>query len=125
MGYVKPSVCAHDSAIRNSQSAIGHVTVEVVAWVTRFVGGDGTRRQVFREPVAPDASVRSVLGQVSDRHPALREALWDATGRELSEHIEVLVNDAVLGLAHTLDSPVRDGDRITLVGQYTGGTRGE
>jgi molybdopterin converting factor small subunit len=39
----------------------------------------------------------------------------------LSEHIEVLVNDAVLGLTHTLDDPVRDGDRITLVGQYTGG----
>ena len=110
-----------DSAIRNRQSAVGYVTVEVVAWVTRFVGGDGTRRQVFREPVAPDACVRSVLGQVSDRHPALREALWDAAGRELSEHIEVLVNDAVLGLTHTLDSPVRDGDRITLVGQYTGG----
>jgi len=29
-----------------------------------------------------------------------------------------------LGLAHTLDSPVRDGDRITLVGQYTGGMGG-
>ena len=125
MGYVKPSVCAHDSAIRNSQSAIGHVTVEIVAWVTRFVGGDGTRRQVFREHVTPDASVRSVLGQVSDRHSALREALWDSTGRELSEHIEVLVNDSVLGLTHILDSPVRDGDRITLIGQYSGGSYGE
>ena len=119
-----------DSAIRNpcppnpgrrAHSAVGHVTVEVVAWVTRFVGGDGTRRKVFREPVAPDASVRSVLGQVSHRHPALREALWDPAGRELSEHIEVLVNDSVLGVTHALDSPVRDGDRITLVGQYTGG----
>jgi len=118
-------VSTRDSGCRNPQSAIGHVTVEVVAWVTRFVGGDGTRRQVFQEPVAPDASVRTILGQVSDRYPALREALWDAAGRELSEHIEVLVNDAVLGLAHTLDSPVQDGDRITLVGQYTGGTCGE
>jgi molybdopterin converting factor small subunit len=79
---------------------------------------------VFREPAAPDARVRSVLGQVSDRHPALREALWDAAGRELSEHIEVLVNDAVLGLTHALDSPVRDGDRITLIGQYSGGSHG-
>jgi molybdopterin converting factor small subunit len=114
-------VSTRDSAIRHPPSAIGHVTVEVVAWVTRFVGGDGTRRQVFQESVAPDASVRSVLGQVSDRHPALREALLDAGGRELSEHIEVLVNDAVLGVTHTLDSPVQGGDRITLVGQYTGG----
>ncbi len=112
---------AFESAIRNPQTAIGHVTVEVVAWATRFVGGDGTRRQVFREQVPSDATVRSVLRHVSDRHPALQDALWDSAGRELSEHIEVLVNDAVLGLAHALDSPVRDGDRITLVGQYTGG----
>lgn len=112
---------AYESSIRTPHSATGHVTVEVVAWVTRFVGGDGTRRKVFLEPVAPDTTVRSVLGQVSARHPALREALWDAAGRELSEHIEILVNDAVLGLTHTLDSAVRDGDRITLIGQYTGG----
>jgi len=118
-------VSTRDSAIRNPQSAIGHVTVEVVAWVTRFVGGDGTRRKLFQEHVAPDATVRSVLGQVSDRHFALREALWDAAGRELSEHIEVLVNDSVLGLTHTLDSPVRDGDRITLIGQYSGGACGK
>jgi molybdopterin converting factor small subunit len=121
MGYVKRSVCAHDSAIRNPHSAIGHVTVEVVAWVTKFVGGDGTRRRIFEEAVAPGASVRSILVLLTDRHGALREALWDRATGDLSEHIEVLVNDAVLGLTHTLDSPVRDGDKITLVGQYTGG----
>ena len=98
------------------------VTVEVVAWVTRFVGGDGTRRKIFSEALAPGATVRSVLADLSRRHAELQEALWDrGHPTELSEHIEVLVNDAVLGLAHTLDSPLRDGDRITLVGQYAGG----
>ena len=98
------------------------VTVEAVAWVTRFVGGDGTRRKIFTEALAPGATVRSVLADLSRRHAELQEALWDrGHPTELSEHIEVLVNDAVLGLAHTLDSPLRDGDRITLVGQYAGG----
>jgi hypothetical protein len=65
--------------------------------------------------------VRSVLARLSDRYPALRDALWDRESADLSEHIEVLVNDAVLGLTHTIDSPVGGGDRITLIGQYTGG----
>ena len=43
----------------------------------------------------------------------------DAT--ELGEHIEVLVNDAVLGVAHDLDSRLDGGERIILLGQFMGG----
>ncbi len=109
------------SKIQNPKSEIGTVVVEVVAWVTQFVGGDGTRRKVFEEAIAPEATVRTVLRQVSDRFPKLDEALWQRPGGELAEHIEVLVNDAVLGVRHDLDSHVQPGDRITLIGQYTGG----
>jgi hypothetical protein len=31
------------------------------------------------------------------------------------------VNDAVLGIAHDIDSPLAPGDRITLLAQYMGG----
>lgn len=109
------------SEIRDSKSEIVHVTIEAVAWVTQLMGGDGTRRQVFQEPIAPGATVRSVLRQLSDRFPKLQPVLWDRLGHELNEYIEVLVNDAVLGLTHTLDSQVRDGDRITLLGAFMGG----
>lgn len=95
------------------------VTVEVVSWVTRFTGGDGTGRQVFSEPLRPGTTVRQVLQAVSARFPELRAALWHHG--ELGEHIEVLVNDAVLGVTHTLDSPLGPGDRVTLLGQYMGG----
>ena len=109
------------SKIQNPKSEIGTVAVEAVAWVTQFVGGDGTRRKIFEETIAPEATVRSVLRQVSDRFPKLDETLWQRPGGVLAEHIEVLVNDAVLGVTHDLDSPVQPGDRITLLGQYTGG----
>jgi molybdopterin converting factor small subunit len=118
---VSENETAFQAPLGSPHSAVGQVTVEVVAWVTQFVGGDGTRRRIFDEAIAAGATVRSVLSLVSDRHPKLREALWDHTGTDLAEHIEILVNDAVLGLTHNLDSPVRDGDRITLVGQYVGG----
>lgn len=97
------------------------VTVEAVAWVTRFVGGDGSRREVYRETARPGDTVGAVLRRLSARFPELHEALWDRRSGDLGEHIEVLVNDAVLGVTHTLDTPVRDGDRITLIGQYVGG----
>lgn len=109
------------SEIGNLKSDTAHVTVEAIAWVTQFVGGDGTRRKVFKEPTTPGATVGSVLLQVSDRFLKLRDVLWERPGGNLGEHIEVLVNDTVLGLTHTLESQVREGDRITLLGQYTGG----
>lgn len=100
----------------------GTIPVEVVAWVTRFVGGNGSQRRVFEEPLAPDATVRSVLRGLSSRFPELQHALWsDAGDQEIGAHVEVLVNDAVLGVSHELDSPVKPGDRIALVGAYLGG----
>jgi hypothetical protein len=95
------------------------VPVEIISWVTKFAGGDGTGRRILEEPWTPEITVRGALTAVSARYPALREALWN--GHELGEHIEVLVNDAVLGIDHTLESRLRPGDRITLVGQYMGG----
>lgn len=96
-----------------------HCSIEVVSWVTKFTGGDGTGRRVFEEPLAPETTVRSVLTALSRRFPELHTALWH--GDEIGEHIEVLVNDAVLGICHTLDSRLDPGDRITLLGQYMGG----
>ena len=98
---------------------MGTIPVEVHSWVTKFVGGDGSGQKVFAEAIVPGATVRSVLEGLSARYPELHAALWE--GRELGEHIEVLVNDAVLGVAHTLDSPVGPGDRMALLGQFTGG----
>jgi molybdopterin converting factor small subunit len=95
------------------------IPIEIASWVTKFVGGDGSGRRVLEEPLTPGATVRSVLSGLSARFPDLHRALWH--GQELGEHIEVLVNDAVLGIEHDLDSPLRSGDRITLLAQFMGG----
>jgi molybdopterin converting factor small subunit len=100
-------------------AAVGAVTVEITSWATRLVGGDGAGRRVFEEPLEPGATVRSILARVSARYPELDGALWK--GRELGEHLEVLVNDAVLGVEHELDSPLAPGDRIALLPQFSGG----
>jgi molybdopterin converting factor small subunit len=107
----------------SSASATGTVPtvpVEIVSWITKFIGGDGTGRRVMEEPWAEGATVRSVLRSLSGRYPDLHAALWH--GDELGEHIEILVNDAVLGITHEIDSPVTPADRIALLGQFMGGS---
>jgi molybdopterin converting factor small subunit len=95
------------------------VPIEIASWITKFVGGDGSGRRVVDEPLAPGGTVRSVLTGLSAKFPELHKALWH--GKDLGEHIEVLVDDAVLGIEYDLDSPLRPGDRITLLAQFMGG----
>ena len=98
------------------------VRVEVLSWVNRFVGGPGMGEVVLTEEAKPGTTVRGLLRQLTDRHPALRDALWDpGSRREIGDNIEVMVNNAVLGVSHDLDSELSDGDRVTLLGQYMGG----
>lgn len=102
----------------------GRITVHVdlISWVNQFVGGNGTGTTELTEQVRPGDTVRTVLKQLSGRHPKLREALWDENDRsQLGPHVEIIVNDAILGVSHELDSSLQDGDRITLTGQYIGG----
>ena len=69
--------------------------------------------------MSPSSTVRSVLETLSIRFPELHAALWHAGN--LGEHIEVLVNDAVLGVEHDLESPLKAGERVTLLAQFMGG----
>lgn len=96
-------------------------TVEVTTWVTQHVGGDGSGTRRFDETLQPGDSVRTLLQRFSRRFPELDDALWNPARTELGEHIEVLVNDAVLGVTHELDTPLKGGERITLLGQFMGG----
>jgi hypothetical protein len=96
-------------------------TVEVTTWVTRLVGGDGTGRRLYEEPLGPDDTVGDVLRRLTARFPELDAALWLPGRRALGPNIEVLVDDAALGVTHGLDSPLAGGERITLLGQFMGG----
>lgn len=95
--------------------------VEAVTWVTRFVGGTGSSRVAIAEELRPGDTVRSVLRRVSERFPRLDEVLWERGTDQLGEHVEVIVNDAVLGVNATLETELSAGDTITLVGQFMGG----
>lgn len=97
------------------------VRVELVAWATMFVGGDGSNHRRLVVDASPGDTVRTVLKRLSARYPDLDKALWHEGTDALSEHLEIAVNDALLGINHTLESQVKAGDKILLMGQYTGG----
>lgn len=97
------------------------VTVEAVSWVTRFVGGDGTSRILMRESFQPGDTPETVLRRVSRHHPQLDEMLWDAASGSISEHVQVMVNNVLIGPEEVSRQALAAGDTVTLLGQYMGG----
>lgn len=95
--------------------------IEITTWVTKHAGGDGTGSKLFDEPIGRGDTPRTVLRRFTARFPALDAALWSPDHSELGSHIEVLVNDEVLGVTYELDTPLLGGERITLLGQFMGG----
>ena len=95
--------------------------IEVTTWVTKHAGGDGTGSKIFDEPIGRGDTPRTVLRRFTARFPELDSALWSPDHSELGSHIEVLVNDEVLGVTYDLDTPLIGGERITLLGQFMGG----
>ena len=56
-------------------TAAGQVEIEVVAWITKFVGGDGSTRQVYHEPLTDGDTIRKVLRRHDDAMAVLRALL--------------------------------------------------
>lgn len=104
-----------------AQPKASRAHIEVTTWVTKHVGGDGSGTRRFDEPIQRGDTVRSALRRFTTRFPELDSALWSPDHSELGSHIEVLVNDAVLGVAYDLDTPLIGDERITLLGQFMGG----
>lgn len=92
-----------------------------MAWATMFVGGNGSNTKHLDVDASPGDTVRTVLKRLTAQHPDLDKALWHEGTNALSEHMELAVNDALLGIRHTLDSEVKAGDKILIMGQYMGG----
>lgn len=88
-------------------------TVRIPAALRGLAGG---RAEL---PVAA-GSLRSVLDALGREAPELHARLLDEAGA-LRRHVNVFVNDEDVRFRELLETPVRDGDRVTIVPAIAGG----
>jgi len=68
---------------------------------------------------ASGATVGEILGDLTSRHPALRERLFD--GEELRRFINVYVNNEDIRYLDELATPVANGDEVSIIPAVAGG----
>ncbi len=98
------------------------VVVETISYINDMVNQPGQGEKEHAVQARQGDTVRTVLKRFASGFPTLQEALWDRDhSGELGPHVELVINDALLGVKDSLDSPVKANDRIIITGQYIGG----
>jgi molybdopterin synthase sulfur carrier subunit len=68
------------------------------------------------------STVGAVLLDIDRQHPGFRERLFNEDG-ELRRFVNVYVNDEDIRYLAQLDTPVRDGDTVSILPAVAGGGR--
>lgn len=71
---------------------------------------------------ASGATVGALVADVESRHPGLKERICDDAGK-VRRFVNVYVNGEDIRFLGSLDTPVKDGDEISIVPAIAGGTR--
>jgi molybdopterin synthase sulfur carrier subunit len=89
------------------------VQVRIPTPLRKFTGG--------AEAVsASGATIAAIVQDVESRHPGLKERICDDAGK-IRRFVNVYVNGDDIRFLNSLDTPVKDGDEISIVPAIAGG----
>jgi molybdopterin synthase sulfur carrier subunit len=91
------------------------VTIEVAGVLTEFTGGARTI-PVGGQP----RTVADALALLWSRHPALRDRVVTERG-QIRPHVALFVNADHIRHRHDVETPLADGDEITILPAISGG----
>lgn len=89
------------------------VNVEIPTVLTTFTGG-------LRSVTATGATLREVLTDLEARHPGIQDRLMQGDGM-LRKFINVYINDDNVRFGGALESPLADGDVVSIIPAVAGG----
>ena len=91
------------------------ISVRIPTPLRKFTGG-------AESVTASGATVAALVEDVESRHPGLKERICDDAGK-VRRFVNVYVNGEDIRFLGSLDTPVKDGDEISIVPAIAGGTR--
>lgn len=91
------------------------ISVRIPTPLRKFTGG-------AESVTASGATVAAVVQDVEGRHPGLKERICDDAGK-VRRFVNVYVNGEDIRFLSSLDTPVKEGDEISIVPAIAGGMR--
>jgi molybdopterin synthase sulfur carrier subunit len=91
------------------------VQVRIPTPLRKFTGG-------AESVTAAGATVAAVVQDIEARHPGLKERICDDAGK-VRRFVNVYVNGEDIRFLSSLETPVKEGDEISIVPAIAGGTQ--
>jgi molybdopterin synthase sulfur carrier subunit len=91
------------------------IQVRIPTPLRKFTGG-------AESVTAAGATVAAIVQDVEGRHPGLKERICDDAGK-VRRFVNVYVNGEDIRFLASLETPVKDGDEISIVPAIAGGTQ--
>jgi len=92
------------------------ISVRIPTPLRKFTGG-------AESVTASGATVAAVVQDIEGRHPGLKERICDDAGK-VRRFVNVYVNGEDIRFLSSLDTPVKEGDEISIVPAIAGGRAG-
>jgi len=89
------------------------VRIRIPTPLRRFTGG-------AEEVSVSGATVGSAVEELEKKHPGIKERLCDESGR-VRRFVNVYVNGDDIRFLNSLDTPVKEGDEVSIVPAIAGG----
>jgi len=93
------------------------VQVRIPTPLRKFTGG----AESVPASGASGTTVAAIIEDVESRHPGLKERICDDAGK-IRRFVNVYVNGEDIRFLGSLDTPVKEGDEISIVPAIAGGT---
>jgi molybdopterin synthase sulfur carrier subunit len=90
------------------------ISVRIPTPLRKFTGG-------AESVTASGATVAAIVQDVESRHPGLKERICDDAGK-VRRFVNVYVNGEDIRFLGSLDTPVKEGDEISIVPAIAGGS---
>ena len=75
----------------------------------------------LEEVKAEGATVGALLADLEKKHPGIRERIFDDKG-QIRRFVNIFANEEDIRFLQNLDTPVKDGDEVSIVPAIAGGT---
>lgn len=92
------------------------IQVRIPTPLRKFTGG-------AESVTASGATVAAIVQDIDSRHPGLKERICDEAGK-VRRFVNLYVNGEDIRFLSSLDTPVKDGDEVSIVPAIAGGTAG-